>query len=317
MRHVGPEAAKGYPRRLKEGFFDKYLSGKYVLDIGFQGGDPESVPITDSAIGVGLSYPGYDGRTLPFADDSQDAVFVSHCLEHIDDYKVVLADWYRVLKVGGFLIVAVPHQHLYERKAALPSWFNGDHRRFYTPASLLAEVEEALPVAGYRIRVLRDVDEGFDYSIPPERPPLGSYEIELVIEKIAIPAYAPRLRMSEPVKRTLEFYAEMVARAIAARRAGDDRALLEVHQILLTLPLPPLKQIAQRVQQAAEFAPPGLRVAESELLDILQPMVRAAPFDDAWYAAHNRGVSGDVHAHYLVHGYREGRQARAEGSIFD
>jgi hypothetical protein len=38
MRKLGPEAAKNFQRRLHEGFFDKYLSERAILDIG--GVDP-------------------------------------------------------------------------------------------------------------------------------------------------------------------------------------------------------------------------------------------------------------------------------------
>ena len=191
---LGPESKKNYEIRLKEGFIARYLSGDQVLDIGYRGGTENAVPITEKAIGIELDYPGYDGKTLPFSEQSQDAVYSSHCLEHIDDYATVLADWYRVLKIGGFMIVMVPHRDLYERKASLPSRYNGDHKRFYTPASLLTEIELSLPVAGYRVRSLRDLDTGFDYMIPPETAPAGSYEIELVLEKIAIPYYSKNLR---------------------------------------------------------------------------------------------------------------------------
>ena len=95
---VGTEAAKSVRRRLQDGFYGKFLSGTAVLDIGYRGGNEENVPITKSAIGVDLDYPGYDGRRLPFPDSSQDAVFSSHCLEHIADYATALRDWSRVLK---------------------------------------------------------------------------------------------------------------------------------------------------------------------------------------------------------------------------
>jgi predicted SAM-dependent methyltransferase len=72
----------------------------------------------------------YSGKRLPFGSASQDALFVSHTLEHIDDYRGSIADWFRVLRVGGFLIIAAPHQFLYERSLSLPSRFNADHRRF-------------------------------------------------------------------------------------------------------------------------------------------------------------------------------------------
>lgn len=199
--HVGEEARKNFGIWLHDGFYEKYLSGPNVLDIGFQGYLDDVKPITPSAIGVGLNYPGYDGKTLPFPEGSQDTVFVSHCLEHIDDYRSVIADWFRVLKVGGYLVIAVPHQYLYERRLTLPSQFNLDHRRFYTPASLLREVEESIDPLGYRVRMLTDNDQGFDYAIEPKKHATGSYEILLVLEKIARPDYADAVNEPPPIRQ--------------------------------------------------------------------------------------------------------------------
>jgi SAM-dependent methyltransferase len=199
---VGEEARKNFPFWREDGFLDKYLSGKNILDIGYEGYLDDVRPITPAAIGVGLSYPGYDGRTLPFNEGSQDAVFVSHCLEHIDDYRNAIADWFRVLRIGGHLIIAVPHQYLYERSLNLPSNFNLDHRRLYTPASLMREVEEALDPLCFRVRLLQDNDRGFDYSIGPKKHAAGCYEILLVIERIERPKWAAEM-VGEPVIRDL------------------------------------------------------------------------------------------------------------------
>ena len=188
-RLVGEEARKAHPARIRDGFIDRYLSGTAILDIGYRGYLDDVVPITPQATGVELDYPGYDGITLPFEDESQDAVFASHCLEHIEDFQVSLRDWFRVLKIGGFLVIMVPHKFLYEKQTDLPSRYNGDHKRFYTPASLMAEIEMSLRPNTYRLRHLVDNDEYFDYTIPPERHSGGCYEIELVVEKIRPPAW--------------------------------------------------------------------------------------------------------------------------------
>ena len=188
-RRVGVEARKSYALKLQDGFIQKYLSGGAILDIGYRGYEDDVVPIVPQAIGVDLDYPGYDGRTLPFADGSQDAVFSSHCLEHADDCRAAIAEWFRVLKTDGFLIIAVPHKYLYERRLTPPSRWNADHRRFFTPATLLLRIEEALPPNSYRIRHLVDNDFGYVYSIPPDSHPGGCCEIEVVVQKVAPPPW--------------------------------------------------------------------------------------------------------------------------------
>jgi SAM-dependent methyltransferase len=189
LDHAPPgEAGKSHARRVKTGFFERYCSGDVVLDVGYSGYDnPEGKAALPHAIGIDLDFPGYDGLHLPFDDASVDTVFSSHCLEHIAQERDAIREWFRVLKVGGFLVCFVPHQALYEKREDLPSKWNGDHKRFYTPASLMAAVEDALAVNSFRLRHLKDNDSGFDYALGPDMHSQGCYEIELVIEKIRKP----------------------------------------------------------------------------------------------------------------------------------
>lgn len=321
QRHLGSEAARNFNRRQREGFFEKYLSGEAILDIGYRGGDPDSQPITETAIGIELDFPGYDGKTLPFPSESQNAVFASHVLEHIEDWSGSLSDWYRVLKIGGHLIIAVPHRDLYERKARLPSRFNGDHKRFYTPALLLDEIEKALPVGGYRIRSLRDIDEGFDYAIPPEQHAAGCYEIELVLQKIAIPNYAAVLRPSPVSKAIVTFYGTLLRQAVVAQ--GWPGEIERIQENLFPLPLPPFPLLRDELRaMVGAHADDGL--LDEALRRILKPMVAKAPFDEQWYVmcypdvaeavSENRIAS--AYQHYIEAGYFEGRSARAHDFIF-
>lgn len=186
-RPVGFESRKTYAAKVASGFFDRYLSGPNIMEVGYKGYDGGTVPIVPQAVGVDVGYAGYDGSSFPFADESFDGVYSSHCFEHIAPWKEILRDWYRILKVGGFLVIVVPHQMLFERKRYLPSYFNPDHKRYYTARSLLAELEEAFEENSYRIRHLIENDQGFDYQPAPGQGSSGCYEIELVVEKIERP----------------------------------------------------------------------------------------------------------------------------------
>ncbi len=50
----------------------------------------------------------YDGKHLPFPDDSFDAILCTQVLEHAEDVEQVCDEMVRVLKPGGLLIVTVP-----------------------------------------------------------------------------------------------------------------------------------------------------------------------------------------------------------------
>lgn len=188
MRNVGEESRKTWQEKHNSGFFKKYMS-PHGIEIGYKGYLPDVVPILPNCKGIDLDYPGYDGKTLPFKDNSEYYVYSSHCLEHINDYKQSIQEWYRVCKPKGHIIIVVPHRDLYEKKLLPPSKWNEDHKHFFTPAKLLQYVEESLLPNSYRIRLLQDEDVGFTYDIGPDKHSGGCYEITLVIQKIERPSW--------------------------------------------------------------------------------------------------------------------------------
>ncbi len=302
-RRVGPEIQKTMQHRLDSGFFGRFMSGPSILDIGFRGGNPDNQPIVPHAIGVDMDYPGYDGKTLPFADLSQDAVHSSHCLEHIPDPINALSEWFRVLRIGGFLVLTVPHQQLYERKPTPTSrWGGNDHRRYYTPATLLAEIESALPCGEFRIRLLRDNDQGFDYGIPADAWPEGCYEIEVVIQRIQRPAHAANLVLSPAAKAAIESYRVMIASLLRLDAAGatPDRAALEAFG--KAVEIPPYAVVQSLFPD----------VPDATMRRLLPPLVDPSCVDRPWYIAHYpdvRAIVKDdpdiVFQHYRRAGYFE------------
>lgn len=183
MRPVGEESRKTYEEKLHNGFFSKYMSGN-GCEIGYSGYLPNVIPILENCIGYDLNTPGYNGEVIPAIDNYYDYLYSSHCLEHIGDYKNAIKEWIRVVRPGGYIITIVPHRDLYEKKLHLPSRFNGDHKRFYTPASLLKEFEESLPINSFRVEHLKDNDKGHVYTDASEIHGRWLYEIELVIRKL-------------------------------------------------------------------------------------------------------------------------------------
>ena len=130
-----------------------------------------------------------DGPSCEAAEASQALVTATHWLQDLPDYRGALQAWFRALRIGGFLVVIVPHAFLYERRLALPARWHGHQRRLYTPGALLAEVEEALAPNSYRVRHLGDDDHGYDYGDTTDAEPGGGSDIVLVLERIALPAW--------------------------------------------------------------------------------------------------------------------------------
>jgi len=60
-----------------------------------------------------------------------DFVHSSHCLEHLNNPIEGLKNWFRILKPGGYLIIIVPDEDLYEQ-GKFPSTFNKDHKWTFT-----------------------------------------------------------------------------------------------------------------------------------------------------------------------------------------
>jgi SAM-dependent methyltransferase len=82
----------------------------------------------------GWDMPDGDAQYLKYvAEGTYDFVHSSHGLEHMVDPHVALDNWIRVCKVGGYLVITVPDEELYEHNM-WPSNFNGDHKWSFTLA---------------------------------------------------------------------------------------------------------------------------------------------------------------------------------------
>jgi len=98
-----------------------------VLDIGC--GPDKIVP---HARGFDRS-DGDANRIDELVAERFDMVFSSHCLEHMREPADALARWWRLVRVGGRMVVIVPDEDLYEQ-GVYPSRFNSDHKATFTLA---------------------------------------------------------------------------------------------------------------------------------------------------------------------------------------
>jgi len=175
------ETSKARPRRLEEGFFEKYCKGR-GLDIGY-GGDL----LAENCRGWDIE-DGNAQKLEGLPDSEYDFVYSSHTLEHVDDIEEALRNWWRVLQPGGHLILYLPDRDLYERKKTLPSNWNETHKVFFhldkdNPPDTVGVVpllEKALP--GCEIIYAKVCDRGYECK-GPKAPCTGEYSIEAVIKK--------------------------------------------------------------------------------------------------------------------------------------
>lgn len=183
--HAVGEAHRGFATRLHNGFWQAYVKRGVVIDVGYSGGNPQAKPLFRGAVGVDLDTPGYNGRDLPFHAGTVSTVFASHLLEHVADYAHFFRECMRVLVEEGTLIVMVPLMQAYENRAVGPSEFNPDHKRFYTAARLLFEIESSLPRAQYRVLHVRELFNLQDLGRAGGHAQGPLYEIECVLQKLS------------------------------------------------------------------------------------------------------------------------------------
>ena len=123
------------------------------------------------------------------ADGAHDVVLSAYQLQDIADYRAALRAWFGAVRIGGYLVVVVPHAFLHERQLELPSRWNPAQRHLYSPGTLMEQVEEALAPNSYRVRLLADDDTDYAYDTPSTLEPAGHSDVLLVLERIAPPAW--------------------------------------------------------------------------------------------------------------------------------
>ena len=126
-------------------------------------------------------------------NDELGLILLHNALQFLPETRQFLALCFSKLRIGGTLVITVPHQFLYERKLRLPSRRNRLHRRFYTANTLLADIEEALDPCQYRIRFLGENDAGYDFGAELNSDAEGGQDIVVALEKLAPPAWRPEL----------------------------------------------------------------------------------------------------------------------------
>lgn len=190
------ECSKSIIRRLSDpNFINRYFVGQ-GLDIG---GKPDPLCLYQGLfcqMGSVRTWDWEDGDAqflAGVADGEYDFVHSSHCLEHLVDPIEGLKNWFRVVRPGGYLVVTVPDEDLYEQ-GVFPSTFNRDHKWTFTIMKLRSWSNRSLNV----VDLVRELGESaelvrleqlsatYRFDLPrydQTLTPVGECGIEFVVRK--------------------------------------------------------------------------------------------------------------------------------------
>lgn len=148
----------------------RYRAMPYALGFGL---DVACGPwkVFRNAIGLdGNNYATQDGRgpslvtdcrSLPFfGTEAFDYVFSSHFLEHVEHPEAALREWWRVVKVGGYLILYLPHRDLYPRMGQPGA--NPDHKHDFAPEDIVKYMRRV--AGGWTLLENEVCDQDYEYS---------------------------------------------------------------------------------------------------------------------------------------------------------
>lgn len=193
------EQSKAAKRRFSDGaFHHRYFAG-HGVDIG---GKPDPLGQYAGIFPRMLSCRTWDledgdaqyMKGIP--DEHFDFLHSSHCLEHMVDVHVALDNWVRIVKRGGYLIITIPDEDLYEQ-GVFPSRFNSDHKWTFTickkqswsPRSLnIVDLVSFLAdrASAERIVLQRDFyrDELARRQLDQTQTPVAECSIEMILRRL-------------------------------------------------------------------------------------------------------------------------------------
>lgn len=121
-----------------------------------------------------------------FEPGSCDAIFSSHCLEHIEDHAAALRAWWDIIKVGGHLCLYLPHRDHYPNIGTPGA--NPDHKHDFIDLDILLAM---------------DFTTHFDVLVNEVRDQGREYSFLLVLKKLDAPHVGPYSYVLEAEARAL------------------------------------------------------------------------------------------------------------------
>ena len=190
------ELSKSIIRRQRDPkFVSTYFKGKGI-DIG---GKPDPLSIYQNFFPLIESVKVWDLQDgdAQYMDGVQDETFdfvhSSHTLEHMQDPFVALKHWIRITKSGGFIVITIPDEDLYEQ-GDFVNKFNKYHNFTFTINKQLSwsdssvNVTDLISALGDSVSVhkIELIDSGYRYEIPrfdQTRTPISESAIEFILRK--------------------------------------------------------------------------------------------------------------------------------------
>ncbi len=100
-------------------------------------------------------------RLEVFRDESMDAVFSSHLLEHIEDYRAALREWWSLIKPGGHLVLYLPHKDFYPNIGQPGA--NPDHKHDFDPEDIVQAMKDIGPRWDLVLSETRDGEDEYSF----------------------------------------------------------------------------------------------------------------------------------------------------------
>ena len=190
------ECSKSIVRRMHA---PDFINSFFVGNGLYIGGKPDPLSLYKdffSKMGNVKTWDWEDGdaQFLHGVDDASfDFVHSSPCLEHLINPTEGLQNWLRVLKEGGYLIVTIPDEDLYEQ-GKFPSTFNLDHKWTFTIFKTLSwsnnsiNVMELLKKLGPEAEVIKIelLSSTYRFNLPrydQTLTPISECGIEFIVRK--------------------------------------------------------------------------------------------------------------------------------------
>jgi predicted SAM-dependent methyltransferase len=191
---MGHETTKSNIQRriYNKKFHEKYFVGN-GLDIGC-GNDPLRNDIFLKIKNIDL----FDKSNGDAGDlnllKKYNFIYSSNCLEHLVDPINAFTKWFYHLEIGGFIIITVPDEDLYEQRN-FPSKYNRDHKWTFTIYKNKSWCNKSINILhllsnlsndSFRIHDITLCDTNYNYLINNKDQTRGCAEafIELIVERI-------------------------------------------------------------------------------------------------------------------------------------